>query len=810
MPAKLAICVVIVLGLLLGVIPAVTSGAEPAAETAAASLPAASAAPVLPGRYELVPRAGELESAAEDARAQIARMRGDGAITGMLAVARDRRASIREQLAGLEHETYLRGDRLAQIREQAALQRREVEREDEGLRARLMALDELREAWIARRTFWERWQRALGEEGDPRAAGLKELTRALRTIGAVLDEVGLVFAELLDHQRALADLRRDLLSLEIHADDLIREGHHGRWGRDAPALLSGAFVDRLAAVSFAEVREGIAGTPGIEGAFLGRVRWVIVAHLALALALVTFLRRVRRHLADLEGGAGLLGGPTRTGIFVATAMISFLYQPMPGLWEAAILAILAGAGASLAPQLLPRGERGLVYLLAAIYPPLFLLGVVAFPAPLLRLLLAALCLVGAPLLLRAARRQPTTGRRARAYALALYFGAADLVIALVAQIVGFELLARWLVESMVATAFVIYVVVALMDLASGVAAALSRVEARADASFLERAGARFSSQLRWVFRGLMIAGAILYAGSIWGLVDSADEIWARVADLELRGGELRVRVGSLVVAGVTVYLGYVLSWALRTLLDIHVFERRRVEAGVRASIKAILHYSVVVIAVFAALAALGVSLQSFALIVGALGVGIGFGLQNIVNNFVSGLILLFERPVRVGDTVVIAGEWGVVRKIGLRSTIVRSFDHSEMIVPNSDLVSEKVTNWTLSDRSARVIVEVGVAYGSDVARVIEVLTRVGDAHPATLAEPRLVVLFVGFGESSLDFELRIWIANGDDRLSVRSELLAGIEAALTAEGVVIPFPQRDLHLRSIDGEAATALSRPRG
>lgn len=800
MAQALAVSIVVVLGLFMGLVPLPSAIAEAPREVAREPLP---------GRYELIPRGAEIESEAEDALAQIERTGGDVSFVDSLGGARSRRASTRDQLAGLEHETYLRPERIAQIREQAHLQRSEIEREDLALRARLKSIEELRAAWIERRSFWEAWRVSLGREIEPSAAGRQEFRRALATIGRVLDEGNSITSLLLGHQRALAEVRRDLLSLEIHADELIRRGDRLRWTRDAPALFSAAFMGRLFAVSRDEIREGIAGTPGIDPAFLDRVRWVLLMHIGLCVGFALFLTRVRRHL-DSGGSTsvGLLMGPWRTGVFVATATVSFLYQPMPGVWEAGMLAILAIAGAALAPKLLPRGERGLAYLLAAVYPPLFLLGVAAFPAPLVRLLLALLSMIGAPLLLRAARRERVRNLRSRVFRAGLYLGSVELLVAFITQVAGFERFSRWLVESLIATAFVVYVVVVLFELGSGVGTALSRVEARADASFLERAGARFSSQLRWVFRVLMLVGAVLYAGSIWGLIDSATEIGEQLAALELRGGELHVRLGSLVLASITVYLAFVLSWAVRTLLDIHVFEPRRVEVGIGESIKAIIHYTVVVFGIFAGLAALGISLQSFALVFGALGVGIGFGLQTIVGNFFSGLILLFERPVRVGDTVVIAGDMGVVRKIGLRSTIVVAIDHTEIIVPNSDLISEKVVNWTLSNRRARVVVEVGVAYGSDVARVLRILEGAGRQHPQTLDEPPTQVLFVGFGDSALNFELWTWIRDAEDRFRVLSELYRQVEAELKTEGITIPFPQRDLHLRTVEEAAALALKRP--
>jgi small-conductance mechanosensitive channel len=227
------------------------------------------------------------------------------------------------------------------------------------------------------------------------------------------------------------------------------------------------------------------------------------------------------------------------------------------------------------------------------------------------------------------------------------------------------------------------------------------------------------------------------------------------------------------------------------------------------SIGTLLHYLLLTVGVLFALGAVGVELQNFAIVAGALGVGIGFGLQNVVNNFVSGLILLFERPVRVGDIVVVGGEWGTIKKIGLRSTIVVTFDQSEMIVPNGDLVSEKVTNWTLSNPVTRVVLPVGVAYGSDVQRVLQILREAAEAHPGVLADPEPQALFVAFGDSALDFELRVWVRELGLRPEVKSTVLAEVDHRFRAAGIEIPFPQQDLHVRSVDPEVVEAMLRAR-
>jgi small-conductance mechanosensitive channel len=199
-----------------------------------------------------------------------------------------------------------------------------------------------------------------------------------------------------------------------------------------------------------------------------------------------------------------------------------------------------------------------------------------------------------------------------------------------------------------------------------------------------------------------------------------------------------------------------------------------------------------------ALLALGFEFTKLTIILSALGVGIGFGLQGIVNNFVSGLILLFERPVRVGDFIELGGKWAEIKNIGLRATTVQTFDHADVIIPNADLVSNQVINWTLSNRRVRLIIPVGVAYGSDVSLVMETLMVCARTSSKVAETPEPEVLFLSFGESSLDFELRVWVPNAEERLSVKSELHQEIDRSFREAKIEIAFPQRDLHLRSLD------------
>lgn len=296
--------------------------------------------------------------------------------------------------------------------------------------------------------------------------------------------------------------------------------------------------------------------------------------------------------------------------------------------------------------------------------------------------------------------------------------------------------------------------------------------------------------------------AVLFWFKIWSPIWSS-LVWLFSTSLSV--GAFEISLGDILGFVVAIWLGIQVSRFIRFILEEDVFTRVRLPRGVPATISMMVNYTLVTIAFFIALAVAGFDLSRFAIIAGALSVGIGFGLQNVVNNFVSGLILAFERPISVGDSVEVGTLWGRVNRIGIRSSIVRTFDGSEVIVPNADFISKEVINWTLSDVSRRLIVPVGVAYGSDPHQVLELLVRVARENPAIMPDPEPYGLFIGFGDSSLDFELRAW-CDFNDGLRVKTELNLGIHDALKEAGIEIPFPQRDLHLRSVDGEAGRALS----
>ena len=257
-------------------------------------------------------------------------------------------------------------------------------------------------------------------------------------------------------------------------------------------------------------------------------------------------------------------------------------------------------------------------------------------------------------------------------------------------------------------------------------------------------------------------------------------------------------------------LVFLLSWLLRRFVVQRLLKHTRFDPSFQYAISKLTGYVFVCLGFFIALQVNNVNLSSLTVLAGAVGVGAGFGLQNIINNFVSGLIILAERPITIGDRIEVGSVVGQVTKISLRSTTVITNDNIAIIVPNSDFISHAVTNWSHGDPRVRIRLAVGVAYATDPEKLRRLLLEVADAHPKVLRDPAPDVFFNGFGNSSLDFELAVWTAEMSSKpRRFRSELYFAIEKKLRENQIEIPFPQRDLHLRSSHVVLETKSGNPK-
>ena len=318
-----------------------------------------------------------------------------------------------------------------------------------------------------------------------------------------------------------------------------------------------------------------------------------------------------------------------------------------------------------------------------------------------------------------------------------------------------------------------------------------------------------SRHLRWsLFQSSRAAFFLIVAAAIAHVWDPAGMLRAHLVDIfgfTIAIGSLQLSVKGTLYAGAIVFATLVGARIGRSLMKEKVLDKRSFERGLEDSILTIASYLIWALGLLLALGSLGVDASSLAVVFGALSIGIGFGLQNIFNNFISGLILLFERPVQVGDYVEIDGQWAEVRKINVRATVVQTFDNASKIIPNSDFISKQVTNWSFKDKRIRLNMEVGVAYGSDVELVMNTLAEIIEKDPEALKYPRPEVLFLDHGDSALIFRLRFW-THVEQYWSAPSRIRCEIDRRFRELDIEIAFPQRDLHIRSMpEGFVPAAL-----
>jgi len=301
---------------------------------------------------------------------------------------------------------------------------------------------------------------------------------------------------------------------------------------------------------------------------------------------------------------------------------------------------------------------------------------------------------------------------------------------------------------------------------------------------------------------LLLAGVGIYL--IWSQLLPAfghlDEqvLWEYSHEVAGKQALVPVSASDLGLALMVILFMLVAGRNLPGLMEISILEPLAVEPGSRYAVTKVSRYLIYTTGVLVTISTIGVSWGDVQWLVAAMGVGLGFGLQEIFANFISGLMILFERPIRIGDTVTVGEISGTVSRIRIRATTITDFDNKELVVPNKSFVTDPLINWTLSDPVTRIVIDVGIAYGSDTEKAHRIMTDLIHDHPEVLDDPNPTVFFVGFGESSLDFQIRVFVRERIKRMPLKHDLHMALDKALREAGIEIPFPQRDLHLRSID------------
>jgi len=380
--------------------------------------------------------------------------------------------------------------------------------------------------------------------------------------------------------------------------------------------------------------------------------------------------------------------------------------------------------------------------------------------------------------------------------------------AFIANALGYVSIAGLVGNALLESTYLAVILYAAVRIADGLIMFLTRIRPISQLGMVRHYRPLLRRRIQRGLRWIAVLLWALYTLEQLSIRTSIIDYLRAALNAQLQVGSLSISLGNVLAFLLTVWLAFLLSRFVRFIMEEDIYPRANLARGLPYAISTMLHYVILLIGFFFAVAAMGIDMTKFTILAGAFGVGLGFGLQNIVNNFVSGIILLFERPVNVGDMIQVGNRDGELRRIGMRASVIRTLEGSEVIVPNGHLISEEVLNWTLSDQQRRLEVSVGVAYGTDPERVIEILTSVAVTHPDVMQDPPPQTLFIGFGDSALNFQLRAWTNHFDRWVRIRSELMVGVNAALRDAAIQIPFPQLDLHVQK--NEADTNAPRSSG
>ncbi|HVQ20550.1 MAG TPA: mechanosensitive ion channel domain-containing protein, partial [Terrimicrobiaceae bacterium] len=528
---------------------------------------------------------------------------------------------------------------------------------------------------------------------------------------------------------------------------------------------------------------------------------IFVLHAIIILILAAIVRWLRRGLhkwtaeePGLRRTAPVFDVPLSTATALSFLIAGPIYSQAPLLLQAILGGVLLIPTARIQRRLV---DKALYPILDALLLFYFVdqLRLITAALPLLSRVILVAEMAGATLfLIWLIRSKHWSGEAhaasgfARLVRVVLRLGLVIFPATFLASVLGYVNLANLLGNGALKSAYVAAALYAALRIVEGLIIialrvrplALSRV-VRLHRSLLQRrlcGIARFLAVLMWLSLTL----------KFFALQDSLMRYGGAALEAKLTIGFLNISLGQVLVFIVTVWTSLLVSRFVRFLLEEDVYHHWRVERGIPQAISTMVHYTVLLVGLFVALAVLGVDLTKITILAGAFTVGIGFGLQTVINNFVCGLILLFERPIKVGDVVQVDANIGEVQRIGIRACVIRTADGSEIILPNGTLISNKVKNWTFSDQYRAVEVQVSVARGVAPQRVVEILKHVAADHPGIVKEPPPQAYAVNFASGAVSFQLRAWTDRSGDWIQVRSDLSVAIDDALTQQDIAIAQP----------------------
>ncbi len=785
---------------------ALVVAAELSAGPGLCQAPPPEAAPVQPqvlSMGEIVPGALGLAVRRKRLEEDLARVRDLRVQDSRLDLLDERRELLEARVEDLKSAARFDLDRLGDLRQLLSESSRALQVVVADASSRLASIEAWKKEWQAEEALWRGSAAAL-----PKGERSNELEPAFRSarqdIREALDLLADAEPVLVGLQRRAAQLEDAVESVSGYVEEAARETRRQMFQRSWPSLFERDFYAQLGPALWQTLTTRVGALFGAAAVVpAGRTSWAVLVQLALGLALVGIIRARGARIS--ERWQFVAQRPFSAGVFAALSVSWALRTELPVLWQLLEFGGILVSTVRLSAALMKHAWRArLLYLLATVLLLFEVLSLARLPDPLFRLYILVVAVAGGGLCWwRAEENRRLQGPHW--YIAGLRFGVAVLAVVLMAEAGGYSGFARHVLEASLRTVFLlIYVRMASLLGAGAIEFLLRHPVAQKSPIVRKEWGVLLQRSGLALDVGLWLLGAMAFL-RVWGVYETLPRAWHGIFSLGFSLGETRITLGLVTGAAIALYASLFVSWVVQRVLDEEVYPRRGLEMGVRVSVNRLIQYAFVLVGVLIASSLLGFGMDRVTILAGAFGVGIGFGLQTIVNNFVSGLILLFERPIKVGDVVDVDGQWAVVKTLGLRATVVQTYGRAEVIVPNSELVSGRVTNLTLGDRINRVSIPVGVAYGSDVPKVLQILGEVARGNLRVRENPEPQILFMAFGASSLDFEVRVYV-DLDDVVVVRSEILQEIDRRFRLAGVEIPFPQRDLHLRTVDERARSALA----
>ncbi len=652
--------------------------------------------------------------------------------------------------------------------------------------------------------FWDEEQRRWLElkEALPPRMTIASVETAIDAASQTIDSAGQIITEnvnrMLTAQIDSIDIQSRIHTLSAIGDRFIDKAPLKYLRETTPSLFSSAYYEPFNRQIWVEMRQGILRVASPGNAFLIQGTWVIIAQILLMSVITGVIRRNRQYLETHAGQGILARRPIAAGAFIGFFIFIWALKATPPVWGLIFAIIIVVSGAALLGGIEGRQWEGrLFYGLAVFVCITLLFRLITLPMPLFRIFVSVAALTAAIFWFRPTIKS-TSSSQAAPNEWVLRLGGILFMVILISEAFGYSFLALYVFESSVVSLYIFLFGYVLLVSVKPFLNIIFRSRPIQRIEFLRKNRESIVNRLAPVFNISIIILLISYLLSAWRVYGRLTDAMHAILSFGFTVKGYTITMGLVLVALACIYGATLLSLTLQAILMERVFPKHEVKHGVQVSVTRILHYFIVLVGLIMALLALGLDLTNITIIGGALGIGIGFGLQSIVNNFVSGLILLFEQSVKVGDYVTIAGQWAQIKSMGPRATIVQTFDRSEIIVPNSDLIANPVTNWTLSDRRMRIVIPVGAAYGSDVQVVLQTLMDCAMASSKVSRMPEPLVMFKKFGDSALEFELHVWIRDINERHKVRSALHQDLESRLRDASITIAFPQRDIHIQSGD------------